>query len=134
MPPYAVFPLVFVLLLCGCAAPQPVRLPAVETEPASSSPAQCRQFLHDVDETVHRHRKQDAQEHALPGLPHLRANRFFSTYDPRTLTPEQARYWLSQLRQLDLHARAAELRNLDSAQWEPVFAQYQRCSAQVLRE
>ncbi|MEW5755526.1 MAG: hypothetical protein AB1810_04425 [Pseudomonadota bacterium] len=133
MPLHILSPFVFLLLLYGCAAQPSLSFPPIEPEPASLTPAQCRQYLQAIDETVRRHHNQDAQDYAIPGLPFLRTNRILSTYASAGLTPEQSRYWLNRLQQRDLEARALELRNLDAVRWEPVFAHYERCSRQVLQ-
>lgn len=134
MPSYAIYPLVFFLLLYGCATPPSVHFPSFEPASTAISPTQCRPYLQAIDETIRRHHKHDAQADSLPGLPYLRTNRFFGTYAPDALSPEQRRFWLIRLQLLDLQARAFELRNLDAARWETVFAHYQRCSDLVLQE
>lgn len=54
----------------------------------------------------------DAQDARIDGFPYLRVNRFLASYRQQLHSAPQWRQWLSALRTLDRHARAAEIANL----------------------
>jgi hypothetical protein len=98
-------PLVVVTLAlaaAGCAT-----LPPVIPEAAD-----CRANYLGIDERVERAGARNGGAHRIEGFPYLRSDRFLASFVAEAREGSTFDAWVLRLRQLDLAARASELRNL----------------------
>jgi 8-oxo-dGTP pyrophosphatase MutT (NUDIX family) len=105
------------LLAAGCAggggnalAPHPL---APHLESGAPEVQECARWLQALDAQIDAGGMRDAQAARLPGFPHLRADRLLAGLRERASKSEPAlRAYAERLAELDLEARAHELRNL----------------------
>jgi hypothetical protein len=90
------------LALTACAT-----LPPVIPEAAD-----CRANYLGIDERVDRADVRNGGAHRIPGFPYLRSDRFLASFRNEVTEGAPFDAWVERLRQLDLQARASELRNL----------------------
>ena len=94
-------------LLQGCAH----QISNVFVE-SSQRPAEAVLFFEALDETVERAGVRNASGVQVPGFPYLRSNRFLAGIQDRLKTDTQKAQWILWQQQLDLDARAKEIRTL----------------------
>lgn len=108
---------VVAVLLAGCAV-----LP-----PEIPESADCRARYLALDEKTDAAGVRDPGVHVIPGFPYLRSNRFLASFRNETADPAAFDAWVDRLRQLDLEARGAELRNLGVAETAGLLPELARC-------
>ena len=82
----------------------------------SQRPAQDERFFIELDAAVDRNGVRNAAYFQVPGFPYLRANRFLVALKDRLHTDDQKQQWVRWMQQLDIQARATEIRNLPQAE------------------
>jgi hypothetical protein len=92
-------------LLAGIAA-------CATLPPALPEAAECRANFLGLDERIDAAEVRDGGAHRIPGFPYLRSDRFLASFRNEVDDDRGFRAWAERLRQLDLEARTAELRNL----------------------
>lgn len=118
------------LLLGACATVQPPQ--SQHLQAADADLRDCAQWFQATDAAVDAAGVRDREASPVAGFPYLRSTRFLAALMPASDTDALRRTWLEQLRQVDLQARAAELRNLPAAQTADIN-QVQRCGALLLK-
>lgn len=107
--------------LGGCASvPSPAPPPPAVYR--SEEARACAAWLEGLDRAIDQHRVRDAGEFRVPGFPYLRVNRFLASFRDELAAGPAFDAWLTRLRELDLLARQAELRNLPAAAWPALEA------------
>lgn len=122
MPPRATALVVSLLLLAGCSL-----VPTAE----SPLPEPCGTQLRQITQSIDEYGVQDAQYTPIAGFPTYRSSRFWSSFDPATLAPQQERYWRQQLHQMGMDSLEKEWHNLpqQARAQLPAFARFrQQCS------
>jgi hypothetical protein len=101
------------LLASACATVAPPR--TVQTEP-------CRDYFAQIDAAVTAAGVADGGASRVAGYPYLRSDRVLASFADEVDAAARFDAWIERMRQLDLAARRAELRNLDpataDAQWQ----------------
>jgi 8-oxo-dGTP pyrophosphatase MutT (NUDIX family) len=124
------------LLAAGCAsAPAPL---APHLQAGAPEVQECARWYQALDAEIDAAGVRDAQDARMAGFPHLRVDRLLAGLQDRALTSEAAmRAYGEWLAELDLEARAIEIRNLPTLQTEAAREQSRRraqdCS-RVLRQ
>ena len=119
------------LLLGACATVQPPQ--SQHLQAAEAGVRDCAQWFQSTDAAVDAAGVRDREASPVSGFPYLRSTRFLAALMPAADTVALRRTWLEQLRQADLQARAAELRNLSAVQTaDKNTAMAQRCGALLL--
>lgn len=96
-----------VFALSGCAT-----LSSQRAGFLSERPTEHIGFFKQLDEAVDNSRVRDAAHRLVSGFPYLRTNRFFTHLGRNLKTEQERQTWVRLMRQLDLKARAKEIRNL----------------------
>ena len=117
------------LLLGACATVQPPQ--SLHLRAADPEVRDCAEWFRSTDAAVDAAGVRDREASPVAGFPYLRSTRFLAALMPAANTDVLRRTWLEQLRQADLQARAAELRNLPAAQTAD-SSRAQRCGALLL--
>ena len=124
------------LLAAGCAtAPPPL---ATHLEAGAPEVRECANWYRALDAEIDAAGVRDAQDARVPGFPHLRVDRLLAGLRDRAATSDAAmRAYAEWLAELDLEARALEIRNLPALQTEAAREQSRRrtqdCS-RILRQ
>jgi hypothetical protein len=105
-------------LLLGACAALPPELPEV---------AACRTNYLGFDEKAAAADARDGGAHRIAGFPYLRVDRFLASFRDAAVDGPAFEAWVERLRQLDLAARRAELRNLGWAEPAEELGHLDRC-------
>jgi hypothetical protein len=79
---------------------------------SSQRPAEAAFFFEALDEAVERAGVRNASSVPVPGFPYLRSNRFLAGLEKQLKNEKQKEQWILWQQQLDLGARAKEIRTL----------------------
>lgn len=124
--------LLLLLLMTGCSVLQEPQRGNLQS--ADAGVRECAQWFSDVDARIDAAGVRDAEEWRVPGFPYLRSDRFLAAYrDEVGSAPVAYRAWLYRMRDADLAARAAELRNLSPATAKDAWSVAQRCGEVLLQ-
>ena len=108
------------VLLAACVSVPPT---AVSISRTSQEARACAEWLAELDQAVDAAGVRDAGAYRIPGHPYLRADRFTASF--RSVAGQEGAAfdtWVARLRDLDLAARDAELRNLPADRLKPLAA------------
>lgn len=113
------------LLLAACA-PRHFHSPPTLAE-------SCRDRLQQLDHQLEEAGLQDVGAYRIPGYPHLRTTRFWSSFRNELGSEERRRTWVEALRTEDAQARELELARMGEAgiPWAPVV---EDCGSRLLAE
>jgi len=95
--------------------------------PQTAQTAQCRADFTQMDADVAAAGVDDGGAARVAGYPYLRADRLLASFADEVDDPARFDVWVEHLRQTDLDARRAELRNLDAVTADARWAQAERC-------
>ena len=96
-----------VFALSGCATLSSQRAGFLRERPAEHI-----EFFKHLDKKVDKAKVRDAAHPLVSGFPYLRTNRFLTHLGKNLKTDQEKEQWLRLMQQLDLKARAKEIRNL----------------------
>lgn len=107
------------LLIAACAS---TTTPPLLSE--QSAAAQCLELYRAMDQAVANYGTTPSSPVKIEGFPHLRINRFFASFDTKTMNRREQAAWLAQLADLDQQARRVEIHTLPAGMAKTVSPQY----------